>query len=103
MFPVKAVNRVENNVRHQRFRTDGTGIVKCPAIQLIWISTKNLLLAGSGRRRSLDSQENRDILVAVQPVGDEKWHDANVALRSVLAPIRNKWSFLHVRLDNLGI
>src|ERR1700688_4834718 len=103
MFPVKAVDRVENNVRHQRFRTDGAGIVKCPAVQLIWISTENLLLAGSGRRRSLDPQENRDILVAVLPVGDEKWYDDDMALRSVLAPIGNKWSFLHVRLGNLGI
>jgi hypothetical protein len=56
MFAVKSVDRVENNVRHQWFRTDCACIVERAPVQTIWISAENFLLTGRYGRCGLNAE-----------------------------------------------
>src|SRR5450631_86662 len=67
------------------------------------IAAKNLLLTGSGGWRRFNAEENRNILEAVQAIGDEKRYDHNIGLRGVFAPVCDKRGFLHVGLGNFRI
>src|ERR1700760_4662695 len=103
MFPIKSAYGVQNDLGHQRFGPDGVGIKDLPTVHLIGITAKNFLLTGRGRRTGLNTQKNRDILVTVQAVGDEKWDDDDIWLRGVFSPIRDVRSFLHISFGNFRV
>src|SRR5580693_7210225 len=103
MFAVKSFDGVENSVCHQWFRTNCARIIERAPVQKVWISPENFLLTGSEGRCGLNAEQNRDILVAMQAVGDEKGHDDDIGLRGVFAPIRDEWRLLHVGLENFSV
>src|SRR6516164_11352803 len=103
MFLHETIDRIENDVGHRGFGADSLGIVKFSVIQMIWVAPENLLAAGGDSSLRLNAQQNRDILVTVQPISNKEWYDDNEMLKCVFSPVRNEWSLLHVGFGDLRV
>src|SRR6266436_1906431 len=103
IFLQEAIDRIENDVGHRRFRANSLGIIKFSAVEAIWIAAENLLPAGCKCGLRLDTEQNRDMLVPVQSVSDEKGDDDNAVLRRIFSPVSDKGSFFHVSLGYLRV
>src|SRR5262249_44115821 len=101
---------LNDDVGKTRVRADGWSVVQFTTIDGIWILAKNFAVCRSWWRWPLvvdfaalgynDSEQLRNILIAVETVRNKKWHHNHVWGFSQFPPVRYKRRFLHVNIQH---
>ena len=81
-FPLlhEGVHLIEYDIGETRISPDGPAVKQLSSAQVIGIVAKNLTLAGGGPDILCNAEENRNILIAVQPIGNEERHNHDIFL-----------------------
>ena len=75
MLSVEAQDLVEEDAREKGIGADGARVVEQASADVVGIAAEDLRVAGGDAGPGLDAEEDRDVLVRVEAVGDEEWDD----------------------------
>ena len=75
---VEGGDLIENNVLDHSLRPNSTGIVEGFLAEVVGVITKHGTLACGGFAFFLDTEQDGNILVAVEAIGDEEGNDDDV-------------------------
>ena len=97
----------DDDLRELRPGADRAGVIQGAAAQVAGVLHEDLAVAqafaGGGGGLGFDAQEDGDVLVAVEAVGDEEGHDDDVGRGGQRGPVGDERGFLHVGVEHGGV
>ena len=100
---VKRRDLVQDHVGKQRLCSDRAGIIKRAPVDPIWIAPEHFHFARCLSRRLFDTEQDRDVLITVQAIRNEKRNGNHVGLRRHFPPVRHQRFFLHEHAEDLRV
>lgn len=100
---VEIRNLIEDHIGDEPFGADGRAVVQGFAAEVMRVVAENFALACGGADLVFDAEQDRDVLVRVKTIGNEKWHNDYLVSWCELVPLGDEGCFFHVGIGHRGI
>lgn len=109
MLGVELEDLFDDDAGEEGIGADGAGVIKAAAADGIGVAAEDLGVARTagpaqcGAGLGVDAEEDGDVLVGVEAIGDEEGDDDDVGRRGLLLPVGDEGIFFHEHAEDLFV